>query len=62
MSSGVVVGNSGNQACLYSNGTMTDLGTLPGGSASSAIGINASGQVAGNALTSSGYNHAFLLS
>ena len=49
-------------AFLYSNGTMADLGTLPGGSVSAAHGINASGQVVGYADTSSGYAHAFLYS
>ena len=38
-------------AFLYSNGKMTDLGTLPGGSESYAYGINASGQVVGYADT-----------
>ena len=48
---------------LYSNGKMTDLGTL-GGSQSYAYGINDSGQVVGGAdsPTSSGYEHAFLYS
>ena len=41
--------------------TVTDLGTL-GGSYSCASGINDSGQVVGEAQTSSGYGHAFLYS
>jgi probable HAF family extracellular repeat protein len=39
---------------------MTDLGTLPGGSFSSAFSINNNGQVVGYATTSSGAPHAFL--
>ena len=42
--------------------TVTDLGTLPGGSGSEAWGINASGEVVGYASNSSGYQHAFLYS
>ena len=41
--------------------TVTDLGTLPGGSASAAYSINNSGQVVGYSTTS-GNNHAFLYS
>ena len=39
--------------------TMTDLGTLPGGTNSSAFAINAAGQVTGNAETAGGDRHAF---
>ncbi len=49
-------------AFLYSNGKMTDLGTLPGGNDSYAYGINDTGQVAGYADTASGDEHAFLYS
>ena len=42
-------------------GTMHDLGTLPGGNYSSAVGINASGQVAGrSSITVNGNDHVFL--
>src|SRR3954453_22886527 len=43
-------------AFLYSNGRMTDLGTLLGSCCSSGSGINAIGEVTGNS------NHAFLYS
>jgi probable HAF family extracellular repeat protein len=42
-----------------SGGTLTDLGTL-GGSNSHAYGMNAAGQVVGDADTASGTSHAFL--
>ena len=42
--------------------TVTDLGTLPGGSESYAFGINNNGQVVGEAETASGVQHAFLYS
>lgn len=43
---GQAVGGNG-QAFLYSNGTMRELGTLPGGNWSAAYSINSSGAVAG---------------
>ena len=50
-SSGQVVGEtdtaSSSHAFLYSGGSTIDLGTLPGGSVSSARGINDSGQIVG---------------
>lgn len=48
-------------AFLYSNGTMTDLGTL-GGQDSYAYGINNSGQIVGNSATTNYSTHAFLYS
>ena len=66
-SSGQVAGNSStngsldNHAFLYSNGTMTDLGTL-GGTTSFAWSINDSGQVVGWSAAANGYEHAFLYS
>lgn len=48
-------------AFLYSGGTMTDLGTLPGGSMSYAFGISDSGKVVGTSDNGSAY-HAFLYS
>ena len=44
---GYGVGSGTGQALSYSNGTVTDLGTLPGGTWSNAGGVNASGQVVG---------------
>ncbi len=58
---GQVVGSSGGYAFLYSNGVMTNLGTLPGTDYSSAMGVNDSGQVVGYSLAG-GEAHAFLYS
>src|SRR5262249_33026054 len=49
-----------NRAFLYSDGEMTDLGTLPGGSFSNAYAINNGGQVTGTATVSGSATHAFL--
>ncbi len=49
-------------AFLYSKGTMTDLGVLPGGTESIGWGINKAGQVAGWVFKSSGEARAFLYS
>ena len=49
-------------AFLYSGGTMTYLGLLPGYLGSSAMGINDSGEIIGEATTKHGYQHAFLYS
>jgi probable HAF family extracellular repeat protein len=49
-------------AFVYSNGTMKDLGTLPGGRASSGNAINQSGQVTGYSEIPGPNIHAFLYS
>lgn len=49
-------------AFLYSDGTMEDLGTLPGGNLSIARAINQSGEVTGFSATSGSNQHAFLYS
>jgi probable HAF family extracellular repeat protein len=51
---GDIVGDS------FASRDMTDLGTLPGGSASRATGINARGDVIGYSRTTGGKTHAFL--
>jgi probable HAF family extracellular repeat protein len=56
---GEVAGSNNGHAVLYSNGQLTDLGTL-GGRSSSASGINDAGQVTGVADTADGVQHAFL--
>jgi probable HAF family extracellular repeat protein len=66
-SSGQVVGSSysaveGFKAFLYSGGTVTELGTLPGGVNSYARAINTSGQIVGAGDTGGGRYHAFLYS
>lgn len=55
---GQITGSSGD-AYLYSNGVITDLGVLPGGSMSSGQGINNGGEIAGYGDTPTG-NHAFI--
>ncbi len=52
-------GAAGVHAFLY-DGTMHDLGTLPGGSTSVATGINDAGWVVGWSTVSGGLHHAFL--
>lgn len=67
---GVVVGETDvsqgqlfvTHAFKWSNGVMTDLGGLNGGSYSSAEGINSLGQIVGVAQTPDHVNHAFLYS
>jgi probable HAF family extracellular repeat protein len=53
--------NSAIHAFIWSNGIMTDLGTLPGEAHSFAYGINEGGQVVGDSWTS-GAGRAFLYS
>jgi len=53
--------NSAIHAFIWSNGMMTDLGTLPGEAHSFAYGINEGGQVVGDSWTS-GAGRAFLYS
>lgn len=62
--SNVIVGEStvssgDTYAFVYSNGTMTAVGSL-GGNYSAAFAINNSGQIAGEANTAGGQTHAFL--
>jgi probable HAF family extracellular repeat protein len=50
-------------AFLYSGGKMRDLGTLPGGTSSSAYGINTFGQIVGGGDTGDGgFGHGFVYS
>jgi probable HAF family extracellular repeat protein len=42
-----LTGDTASYAFLYRNGTMTDLGTLPGGSVSQAHAINNHGEIVG---------------
>jgi probable HAF family extracellular repeat protein len=50
------------KAFLYDHGMVHDLGTFPGGGSSAAYGINAAGEVVGQADTWNGQTHAFLYS
>ena len=56
----MLVGNVDGQISPQVRYTVTDLGTLPGGSYSIGNGINNSGQVVGYSSITSGYVHAFL--
>jgi probable HAF family extracellular repeat protein len=56
---GQVLGSgANNHAYVYANGTTTDLGTL-GGFASTAVAMNAAGQIVGTSFTAGFQNHAF---
>lgn len=50
------------RAAVFSDGTITGLGTLPGGNYSAARAINNGGQVSGISNNANGEFHAFLLS
>ena len=52
--------NSPERAFLWVAGQLTDLGTLPGGTRSSAAVINSNGDIAGSATTADGSVHAVL--
>lgn len=56
------IGNSSRHAFSYSNGAMTDLGTLPGGANSTAEDVNNLGQIVGFSDGGANFagNHAFL--
>jgi len=62
---GVIVGQSGNGAWIWSNGVFQNLNNLiPPGSGftlSNATAINDSGQIVANGYNSTGQTHAFLL-
>lgn len=47
-------------AFLWEDGTMTDLGTLPGGVASDAIDVNEARQVVGTTIMATGEEHAYV--
>jgi len=59
---GVAASASPALAVPFVHAGMIDIGTLPGGSTSSATAVNNAGQVAGSADTASGETHAFLWS
>ncbi len=58
---GQMTGGRNNRAYFY-DGTMHQLGTLPGGSASVGQGINDSGTIVGQSAVTSGTMHAFVYS
>ena len=57
---GQIVGRCNGHAFLWQDGTMTDLGTLPGRRASSATAINERGRVVGTSQNGYETMHAFL--
>ena len=58
---GTGISNATGHAVLYSEGTVIDLGELPGGSGASGYAINATGQIVGaSTITGGAATHAFL--
>ncbi|GGL13114.1 hypothetical protein [Mangrovihabitans endophyticus] len=57
---GSVVGTSAGHAFLWRDGSMRDLGTLPGGHSSAARDINELDQIAGSSTDAAGRTHAVL--
>lgn len=58
-----IAGNAATRAFVYTNGAMTNLGTLSGTSGSFAVGINNNGQIVGNSYSNAytyNPNRAFL--
>jgi probable HAF family extracellular repeat protein len=53
-----LTGSSAGHAFFYNNGTMTDLGTLPGGTSSAGAAINNFNEIAGFSSTASGVQDA----
>ncbi|HTU47995.1 MAG TPA: hypothetical protein VMF91_23250 [Bryobacteraceae bacterium] len=56
---GYTTANGQLHAFTWSNGTLTDLGTLPGGTWSAAYALNSSGQIAGTSSIGNGLFSAF---
>lgn len=59
-SAGQIVGESNNQATLWSNGVQTNLGFLPGDNESFAEAINNAGQIVGVSTLNGNNTHIFL--
>lgn len=55
----VLVDGGRTHAALYTGGKVIDLGVLPGGDSSMAMGINANGTIVGDSTTKDGVIHAF---
>jgi probable HAF family extracellular repeat protein len=57
---GQIVGDIGNEAVLWSGGTLTELETLPGAQGANPLAINNAGQIVGISDTSGGNEYATL--